>query len=366
VDPFSGTTLGSDPIPLDDLAFQHTEVAVEIMEALVAVMTKGKPAEGLAVAEFETAMAAFFGAKHCVGVADGTDALTLLLQSAGIGPGHEVIVPANGPVAMVMAVMRTGAWPVLADCDPVHQLLDPAAVRKRLTSRTKAVVAVHLYGQMAPVEDLAALAHAAGADLYEDAAQCAGATRHGRPPGSLARAVITSFHPGMSLGAYGGGGAILTDDDALAARVRALPDSRSLEASEAIVLTAKIGHVREWNLLRASAVQFYGELLGGQGRITLPGVRPGNEHAWHRYVVRVPDRHAVLAELQSEGIGAAAEYRGPVHLLRATEMLGYRRGDFPHAEARADDLLFLPIYPGIRYQQVARVASALRRTLRRL
>jgi len=351
---------------LIDLAFQHAEVAVEIMEAIVAVMTKGKSAEERAVSQFETAMAEFCGAKQCVGMADGTDALTLLLRAAGIGTGHEVILPANGRLAMVAAVVQTGAWPVLADCDPVHQLLDPGDVEKRITARTKAIVALHLYGQMAPVEDLAALAEAGGAVLFEDAAQSVGASRHGEHPGVHARAVVTSFHPGMSLGAYGGGGAVLSDDDGLIARLRALQERPGLDASEAIVLTAKLRHLPEWNRLRASAARYYGELLGGDEPIALPKVLPGNDHVWHRYVVRVPDRDAVLAALQSDGIGAAADYRVPVHLLPASEMLGNHRGDFPHAEAAGDDLLFLPIYPGIRYAQVGRVANALRRALRRL
>jgi len=366
VDPFSGTTLGSEPIPLVDLAFQHAEVAVEIMEAIVAVMTKGKAAEARAVTEFEASMAGFGGVKHCVGLADGTDNLSLLLRAAGIGAGHEVILPANGRLAMVAGVIRSGARPVLADCDPVHQLLDPADVRKRLTSRTKAIVALHLYGQMARVEDLATLADSAGAVLFEDAAQCAGATRHGRPPGSRALAVVTSFHPGMSLGAYGGGGAVLTDDGALADRLRALPERQGLDASEAIVLSAKVRHQRQWNRFRMTAAQFYGELLGGQERIILPAVLAGNEHVWHRYVVRVPGRDAVLAALQAEGIGATADYRVPLHLLPAAEMLGHRRGDFRGAEAAADELVFLPIYPGIRYQQIGLVANALRRAVRRV
>jgi dTDP-4-amino-4,6-dideoxygalactose transaminase len=366
VDSFSGTKLGSEPIPLVDLAVQHAEVAGAIMDDIVAVMTKGKPAEQRAVARFEAAMAEFCGRKHCAGVANGTDPLGLLLRAAGIGAGDEVILPANGRLAMVAAVMRTGARPVLADCDPVHQLLDPIDVGKRITAQTKAIVALHLYGQMAPVEELAALAQAAGAVLFEDAAQSVGAARHGQPPGGRAGAVITSFHPGMSLGAFGGGGAVLTDDDGLIARLRALQGRPGFDASEGIVLTAKLGHLRAWIRLRATAARFYGELLGGDAGIALPGVVPGNEHVWHRYVALVAGRDTVLAELQSEGIGAAADYRVPVHLLAASEMLGYRRGDFPNAEAAADGLLFLPMYPGIRYSQVDRVADSLRRALRPL
>jgi dTDP-4-amino-4,6-dideoxygalactose transaminase len=362
--PLPGSTLESTPIPLVDLAFQHAEVAVEIVEAIVAVMSQGGAAEARAVSRFESAMAASWGRRHCFGVADGTDTLALLLRAAGIGAGDEVILPANGRLAVVAAVIQAGAWPVLADCDPVHHLLDPDAVRQRITRRTRAVVALHLYGQMAPVEDLAAIARSSGAVLFEDAAQCAGARRHGEPPGQRSAAVITSFHPGMSLGAYGGGGAVLTDDDALAVRLRALPRP-GFDASEAIVLTAKLGHLVEWNALREKAGRFYAEMLDGDDRIVLPTVLPGNTHVWHRYVVRVGNRDGVLAEMLAGGIEAAVHYRVPLHLLAPSEILGYRPGDFPHTEAAADEMLSLPIHPGIRYQQVERVADALRRALPR-
>jgi dTDP-4-amino-4,6-dideoxygalactose transaminase len=371
--------LGSEPVPLVDLSFQHAEVAVEIVEALVDVMARGRPAEAHAVEQFETALAALCHRRHCVGIANGTDTLALMLTAAGIGHGAEVIVPANGRLATVAAVMRAGAWPVLADCDPVHQLLDPDDVRRRLTPRTRAVVAMHIYGQMAPMDDLAAVFGEDSAVLFEDAAQCAGGTRYGAPPGSMGRAVVTNFHPGMSLGAYGGGGAVLSDDDDLATRVRSLhkrgegtdPERYRasppghFDAAEAIVLSAKLGRLREWNRLRAEAARLYGELLAGDDRITLPGVLAGNEHVWHRYVVRIPNRDAVRAELEEAGIGAAVHYSVPIHLLPASEMLGHRRGDFPHAEAAAEEILSLPIYPGIRADQVGRVANAVRRAIRR-
>jgi len=360
----SGTLVGSGPIPLVDLAFQHAEVATEIVEALLAAISGGPVAEGQAVANFEATLAAFANRRHGIGVANGTEALALMLQAAGIGPGGQVIVPANGRLATVAAVIRAGAWPVLADCDPVHHLLDPNDVRRRLTRETRAVVAMHLYGQMAPMEDLAAALGDGPAVLFEDAAHSPGATRHGAPPGMVGWAVTTSFHPGMNLGAYGDGGAVLTDDDTLASRLRSLRQSR-LDAAQAIVLTAKLHHLREWNDWRAATARLYGECLAGHDRITLPAAMPGNGHVWHLYVVRVPDRDRILAELQAAGIGAAVHYPVPVHLLPASEVLGYRPGDFPHAEAAAAEMLSLPIYPGIRRDQVERVADTLRRALRR-
>jgi len=213
--------------------------------------------------------------------------------------------------------------------------------------------------------------------LFEDAAQCAGATRHGQAPGTIGRAVVVSFHAGMSLGAYGGGGAILTDDDGLVARLRSLHEggqgtdpgrygpgpSRRFDASEAIVLIAKLKRLAEWNGLREAAASLYGELLAGTAGIILPGVLAGNEHVWHRYVVRVPNRDAVRAELESAAIGVAVHYPVPIHLLPVAELLRHRRGDFPHAERAAEEILSLPIYPGIRADQVRRVTNALRRSL---
>jgi dTDP-4-amino-4,6-dideoxygalactose transaminase len=354
----------TEPVPLVDLAFQHAEVNAEIAEAVIAAMTNGWRVEGGAASQFEAAFAAFCQRRHCVGVANGTDTILLMLRAAGIGSGDEVIVPANGRLAMVAAVLRAGARPVLADCDPQYHLLDPDRLRAHLTLRTRAVVAVHLYGQMAPVEDLAAVA-GDRIVLFEDAAQSPGATRHGRTPGTWSRAVVTSFHPRMNLGAYGRGAAVLTDDDVLADRLRSLrPSGHRLDDGQAIVLLAKLRHLPDWNARRAVTARLYRALLEDDDRIVLPATMPGNEHVWHLYVVRVADRDAVLAALQSAGIGAAVHYPVPIHLMPPCDGLGYRRGDFPHAEAAAAEILSLPIYPGIHADDVERVADALRRAVR--
>ena len=354
----------TEPVPLVDLAFQHAEINAEIAEALSAAMTKGWRVEGDAAAQFEADFAAFCGRRHCVGVANGTDTILLTLRAAGIGAGDEVIVPANGRLAMVAAVLRAGARPVLADCDPQYHLLDPDGLRARLTLRTRAILAVHLYGQMAPVEDIAAVA-GDRVVLFEDAAQSTGATRLGQAPGTWSRAVLTSFHPGMNLGAYGNGAAVLTDDDVLADRLRSLqPAGHQLDDGQAIVLLAKLRRLREWNARRAVTARLYRELLEDQDRIVLPAAMPGNEHVWHLYVVRVLRRNVVLAELHSAGIGAAVHYPVPIHLMPSCGVLGYRRGDFPHAEAAAAEILSLPIYPGIHPDEVERVVDALRRAVK--
>lgn len=375
--PDAGATPG--PVPLVDLAYQHAEIAADVVEPLLSAMAAGRFTGGPEVARFECRFAAFTGRRQCVGVANGTDALELMLRAGGIGAGDDVLVPANTFVATVGAVVRAGARPVLVDCDPVHHLMDAESLEDGFTLGTRAVVAVHLFGQMAPMEELAAVAADRGAALFEDAAQCHGATRNGDAPGTWGRAAATSFYPGKNLGGYGDGGAVLTDDEVLAARVRALGNhggeakyehrivgwNSRLDALQAMVLSAKLQRLRDWNAQRAAAADLYGEILGGQERITLPRTLAGNEHVWHLYVVRVPDRDRVLGELQAAGIGAGVHYPTPVHLLPAYHWLGYGPGDLPNAEAAAREILSLPVYPGIRADQIERVAETLLRAVGR-
>jgi dTDP-4-amino-4,6-dideoxygalactose transaminase len=309
---------------------------------------------------------------HCIAVANGTDALELALRARGVGTGDEVIVPANTFIASAEAVMRAGARPVLVDCDPDYLLVDPVGVADRVTRRTRAVIAVHLYGQMAPMEEIA---RAAGhdVDVIEDAAHSPGAARLGRPSGSIGAVAATSFHPGNNLGAYGDGGAVLTSDGWLAKWVRALRNhggtrrdehelagmNSRLDTLQAVVLRAKAHHLPQWNDQRQSAARYYDELLRGSDAIRLPATMPGNDHVWHLYVVRVSDRDAVLARLQAAGIGAGVHHPVPLHMMRAFGGLGHRPGDFPVAEAAAGEILSLPLYPGITASQQERVAEML-------
>jgi dTDP-4-amino-4,6-dideoxygalactose transaminase len=367
-DPLTRT---ASPVPLVDLQVQHRQVAAEIEEGWARVVAEGSFVGGPDVGAFEEEFARFSGARHCVGVANGTDALELALRARGVGPGDEVIVPANTFVATAEAVSRTGADPVLADCDDEHLLVDPAAVAAKVGPRTRAVMAVHLYGQMAP---LAALSDAvpAGVDLIEDAAQSQGATQHGRPSGSVGVAAGTSFYPGKNLGAYGDGGAVLTSDEPTAGTVRALGahggtrkythdligmNSR-LDTLQAVVLRAKLRRLDAWNEQRRAAAHRYDVLLSGVAGVRLPATAPGNVPVWHLYVVRVAERDRVLARLVEAGIGAGIHYPQPVHLLGAYGHLG-RRGEFPVAEAAARRLLSLPLFPGITAAQQGRVVEVL-------
>jgi dTDP-4-amino-4,6-dideoxygalactose transaminase len=362
------------PVPLVDLAVQHAAVAEEVAEGWRQVLARTSFIAGPQVAAFESEYAAFTGARHCIGVANGTDAIEIALRALGAGPGDECILPANTFIATAEAVCRAGATPVLADCagDGTY-LIDPSAVEAAVTPRTRAIIPVHLYGQAAPVERLATLAGKAGAWIVEDAAQSQGARRGGTSTGVLGDAAATSFYPGKNLGAYGDAGAVLTGSGELADRMRMIRDhgSRSkyqheltglnsrLDALQAVVLSAKLRHLAEWNTARQAAAERYHALLSGMDDVVTPRVLDGNEHVWHLYVVRVPDRDRVLKELHAEGIGAGIHYPVPLHLTTAFAKLGYAEGSFPVAERAAREILSLPLFPGITAGQQEQVVSAL-------
>ena len=357
------TTVG--PVPLVDLAIQHEQVATEVDVAFQRILANGSYVLGPDVAEFEAEFAAYSGALYCAGVANGTDAIELALRAFDIGPGDEVIIPANTFVATAGAVRRCGATPVLVDCDPEHLLLDPAGIESRITSRTRAIVPVHLYGQLAPMKEIVAIAARHGLRVVEDAAQAQGAEHDGRRAGTWGDAAATSFYPGKNLGAYGDAGAVLTSSDAVAESVYALRNHGStvkyqhpalgfnsrMDTMQAAVLRAKLRRLDDWNAQRNQAAELYSELLAARPEVTLPVTLPGNRHVWHLYVVQVAERDRVLAELNAAGVGAGIHYPVPVHLHGAYVDLGHCAGDFPVAEAAADRIISLPLYPGITFEQ---------------
>ncbi|HEY7073038.1 MAG TPA: DegT/DnrJ/EryC1/StrS family aminotransferase [Acidimicrobiales bacterium] len=367
-----------EPIPLVDLHVQHAEVGAEVEAGWARVAKEGSFILGPEVRAFEAEFARFSGVEHCIGVANGTDALELALRARGIGPGDEVIVPANTFIATAEAVTRAGAQPVLVDCDPDHLLIDPERVAERISPRTRAVMAVHLYGQMAPVEALAGIVPPQ-VDIIEDAAQSQGATRHGRASGSVGVVAGTSFYPGKNLGAYGDAGAVMTRDDATAGALRELRDHGStvkyhhdrvgmnsrLDSVQAVVLRAKLARLPRWNDERRAAAARYDDLLAATGLdVRAPRTLAGNEHVWHLYVVRVPRRDDVLGALHAAKVGAGIHYPFPLHLLGAYADLGHGPGDFPVAEAAASEILSLPLYPGITEAQQQRVVAVLDAALR--
>jgi dTDP-4-amino-4,6-dideoxygalactose transaminase len=358
-------------IPLVDLAAAHAEVAEEVETGFKRVIAETAFIGGAEVAAFEQEYAAFAGLPHCVGVANGTDALELALRAVGVGPGAEVVLPANTFIATAEAVARAGGRVVLVDCDPRTYLIDVEAALAAVTPATRAIAPVHLYGQLAPVEQLRAGLAALSRDdvaIVEDAAQCQGATRHGRGAGHDGIAA-TSFYPGKNLGAYGDAGAVVTASAELATTVRTLGShgglakythdlvgvNSRLDGLQAVVLRAKLTRLADGNSRRRAAAARYDDLLAGLD-VVRPVTLDGNEHVWHIYCVRVPRRDQVLAELHAAGVGAAIHYPVPVHRTGAFAYLG---GSFPNAEAAAPELLSLPIYPQITPEQQARVAAAL-------
>jgi dTDP-4-amino-4,6-dideoxygalactose transaminase len=363
-----------DPVPLVDLAAQHRQVAAEVAAGWEQVLARTAFIGGPQVAAFEAEYAAYLGARHVLGVANGTDAIELALRALGIGPGDECVLPANTFIATAEAVARTGATPVLVDCVDGTLLMDPDALAGAVTGRTRAVLPVHLYGQCAEMEKIAPVAASVGAAVVEDAAQSQGASRNGRSAGTMGEIAATSFYPGKNLGAYGDAGAVMTDDDALAASVRLLREHGSprkyehtelgfnsrLDTLQAVVLSAKLRRLEGWNEDRRAAAGRYDELLAELPEVVTPVVADGNVPVWHLYVVRVPRRDEVLAELHAAGIGAGIHYPTPVHLTGAFEHLG---GTFPVAERTAAELLSLPLFPEITPEQQARVVAALKAAL---
>ncbi|MEU4115121.1 DegT/DnrJ/EryC1/StrS family aminotransferase [Kitasatospora sp. NPDC028055] len=363
----------SDAIPLVDLAAAHAEVEAEVRAGFDRVLASGAFVKGPEVAAFEREYAAFTGVRHCVGAANGTDALELALRALDLPPGGGVVLPANTFVATAEAVQRAGLRPVPVDVDPEHLLIDPERVAAALPGAV-ALLPVHLFGQCAPVEVLLELAD--GRPVVEDAAQSQGARRHGR--GAHGRIAATSFYPGKNLGGYGDAGAVLTDDDELAAAVRLIGDhgardkyrherfgfNSRMDALQAVVLRAKLRRLPDWNAARRAAAARYDRLLDGLPGVTRPGTAPGNVHVRHLYPVRIArGRDAVLAALHGAGIGAGVHYPVPVHLQPAFRPLGYRAGAFPVAERAAGELLSLPLHPHLTEAQQVRVVEVLERAL---
>jgi dTDP-4-amino-4,6-dideoxygalactose transaminase len=364
-------------IPLVDLSVQHELVAEEVESGFAEVLATGDFVGGKAVASFEQEYADFVGARSCVGVGNGTDALEMALRANAIRSGDEVVLPANTFIATAEAVVRAGARPVFVDVDDDALLIDPSRIAEALTERTRAVIAVDLYGQVAPFEQLPSSLAERGVVVIEDGAQSQGALRHGTPAGRFGRIAATSFYPGKNLGAYGDAGAVVTDDDDLAQRVRLLGAHGSttkyqhthvgfnsrLDTLQAVVLRAKLRRLHEWNAERRAAAAVYDDLLEGVPGLRLPMTLPGNEHVWHLYVVRVTDRDDVLRQARAQGIGASVHYPTPVHLTPAMAEFGGGIGSMPVSEQAAGEILSLPIYPGITAAQQERVAHVVRDAL---
>lgn len=362
-------------VPFVDLNVIHRPLAAEFQAVLDRAVADSAFIGGAAVAGFEAAWAGYCGAAHCVGVSSGTDALALALRAAGVGPGEEVVVPANSFVATAEAVVMAGARPAFCDVDPDTHLMTAETLRAALTSRTRAVIPVHLFGQAVNMGPIVALANNYGLLVIEDACQAHGARYCGRRVGSLGSlAACWSFYPAKNLGALGDAGAVTTRDPELAARLRRLRDHGSpakyvhtevggtfrLDALQAGFLSVKLPHLDGWNAARARAAVRYDRQLEGVPGIT-PVLTDGGSNR-HLYVVRFRDSAEcarVEAELKRRGIGTGRHYPLPIHFQPAFAYLGCGPGSFPAAENLAGRMLSLPMFAGITDAQVDEVCRAL-------
>ncbi len=362
-------------IPFVDLRSQNDLVRAEVHRRWELAIDVGTFVLGVDVERFEEEAAAALGVAHCVGLGNGTDAVEVALRAAGVGAGDEVVVPAFTFAGSAVGIVRCGARPVFVDVEEDTLLVDPAGVEAAIGPATAAVVAVHLYGQMADMQALERICATHGVALVEDGAQSHGARGHGAPMAARSLAAATSFYPTKNLGAWGDGGAVLTNDAGIASAARTIRNYGSMEkydhgrfgfnsrldVLQAAVLRAKLPHLGDWNSQRSQAAQRYYEMLRGCPAVRLPTVRAHNEHAWHLYSVQVPEREGCRRALADEMIGSGVHYPTPLHLLPM-----FQDGDpstmfgrLPVAEAAADRVLSLPLYPGITAAQQERVAEVL-------
>lgn len=369
------TPTASVPVPfLDVTACTDKAIREAIVAGVRRVLATGEFTNGPEVTDFEGAFARYCGSGQCVGVASGLDALRLALLGAGLQPGDEVIVPANTFVATFEAVTQAGGVPIPADVSGIDYNIDPAAVEAAVSPRTSFLLPVHLYGQMVDMRALAALAKRAGLEIVEDACQAHGAERDGLRAGTVGVGGAFSFYPGKNLGAIGDAGAVVTDDAVLATRVRGLREhgqrhkyehdmvgyTARLDTVQALALLVKLPFLDRWNTQRRLAAAAYGNGLAGVGDLGLPPVPAGSVPVWHLYVVRTGRRDELARFLAGRGIGTGRHYPQPAHLSRAYAHLGYQRGSFPVTEALADELLSLPMFPGISLSQVEAVVASVR------
>lgn len=361
-------------IPFVDLKAQYVSIKSEVDAAVLGILDSTQFILGHEVAKFEEEFAAFSGATMGVGVNTGTSALHLALLAAGIGPGDEVITVPFTFVATVAAIRYTGATPVFVDIDPVTFNMDPAAVEAAVTPRTKAILPVHLYGQPAEMDTVVAIARKHKLVVIEDACQAHAAEYRGRRVGSLGDMACFSFYPGKNLGAYGEGGMLVTSNAAYARTVRMLRDwgaekkyqhvlkgyNFRLEGIQGAVLRVKLKYLERWTEARRAVAARYDAAFAGTG-ISVPIALPHNRHVYHIYAIRSPDREAWQQALQVGGIQTGIHYPTPVHLLPAHLDLGYRAGQFPHAEAAAREVLSLPMFPELAEEQIATVCAAVKK-----
>jgi dTDP-4-amino-4,6-dideoxygalactose transaminase len=362
-----------EPVPQLDLAAQYVTVADEIREAVDRLLASQQFVLGREGVALEEEIAMLSDTAHGIGVANGTDALILALRACGVRPDDEVILPPFTFVATGSAVSALGAKPVFADIHPNTYNINPAELERRVTSRTRAIVAVHLYGLSADMDPIVAFARSRNLPVIEDNAQAIGASYKGRRTGSLGDIACLSFYPTKNLGAYGDAGMAVTNSTELAARLRTLRNhgqtakyvssepgyNSRLDELQAAILRVKLRHLADWQRARQSHAAEYTRQLS-----QIPGVMPpiapdGYDHVYHQYTIRVEKRDALQHALSERKIGSAIYYPVPLHLQPLYASLGHKVGDFPHAERAAQEVLSLPMYPELRSEQIARVTETI-------
>jgi dTDP-4-amino-4,6-dideoxygalactose transaminase len=360
-------------IPFLDLKAQYASIKDELDAAVLRVLASTQYVLGDEVASFEQEFAAYCGTKHAVAVNTGTSALHLALLAAGVGPGDEVITVPFTFVATASAICYTGALPVFVDVEPATLTMDPEKLEAAITPRTKAIMPVHLYGQMADMDAIKAIADPHGLPVIEDACQAHGAEYKGRRAGSIGAIGCFSFYPGKNLGACGEGGIAVTDSDEHAKMMRMQRDwgqeqryhhtlkgfNYRMDGIQGAILRVKLRRLEDWTEARRAYAARYSTLLHHMSHVTPPLEAPNRRHVYHVYAIRSPDRDHLQRALQAEGIQTGLHYPIPVHLQKAHADLGHRPGDFPVSESAAGEVLSLPIYPEMTVRQIEQVAAAL-------
>ena len=358
-------------IPFVDLKSQYVSIKDEMDAAISDIISNTAFIGGEAVNQFEKNFADLYGVKHCISVANGTDSLYVIMKMLGIGEGDEVITPANSWISSSETITQTGATPVFADIESDYYTINPEAAEKLITDRTKAIMPVHLYGQMCDMEAINALAKKYDLYVVEDCAQSHFSEFKGVRAGLSGKAGSFSFYPGKNLGAYGDAGAIITNDDALAEKCRMYArhgalvkhqhymegiNSR-LDGIQAAVLNVKLSHILDWTAKRIKNAAHYDELLKNISKISLPPVRPNTKHSYHLYVIRAQNRNALRQHLNEHGISTVIHYPTILPLLPAYDYLNKTHSDFPQAFSAQQEILSLPMYPELTLEQIQFIAN---------
>ncbi len=362
-------------VPMVDLKAQYARIRAEVDAAVARVLESTQFIKGEECTLLEQEFAAYCGAGHACGVANGTDALILALRAYGVGAGDEVVTVANTFIATGEAILLNGAKPVFVDVDPDTFTLDPSVLEKAITPKTRVILPVHLYGHPADMEPILAVAKRHGLPVLEDAAQAHGAEIDGRRAGNLGHAACFSFYPGKNLGAYGDAGMVISNDKEFLVRVRQIANhgggsnkydnvvlgtNSRLDTLQAAILRVKLRHLDTWNRERQERAVAYSAALSGIPGLMLPRERQGARSAWHLYTVRTPDRDALASRLKEKGISTAIHYPRPIHLQPAMAPAGGRSGDLPVSERLSREVLSLPLYPELPLSALTAIAAEVR------